>query len=238
MLALGLVELQGAGNGLEHRIRRPREVAAFEPGVVVHAHPGQQGNLFPPQPQHATTAAVGRQPDLLRAEPGPTAAQQTLHLLAVIHDHDARAGAEKEPGPVSARLTKSAVQPVTALQSEYSLWWREPEAEILPTLIELGIGLVPFSPLGKGFLTGTIDSSTSFSAADLRSKLPRFTEEARANNQALVDLLGTVAARYDATPAQVALAWILAQHPLVSAVTDEPSIMGVRASHQHFLNIR
>ena len=106
-----------------------------------------------------------------------------------------------------------AVQPVTALQSEYSLWWREPEAEILPTLIELGIGLVPFSPLGKGFLTGTIDSSTSFADADLRSNLPRFTEEARASNQALVDLVGRVAARNDATPAQVALAWILAQHP-------------------------
>ena len=106
-----------------------------------------------------------------------------------------------------------AVQPVTALQSEYSVWWREPEAEILPTLLELGIGLVPFSPLGKGFLTGTIDSSTSFSDADLRSNLPRFTEEARATNQALVDLLGRVAARNDATPAQVVLAWILAQHP-------------------------
>jgi aryl-alcohol dehydrogenase-like predicted oxidoreductase len=106
-----------------------------------------------------------------------------------------------------------AVQPVTALQSEYSLWWREPEAEILPTLLDLGVGLVPFSPLGKGFLTGTIDSSTTFGDADLRSNLPRFTEQARATNQALVDLLGRVAARYDATPAQVALAWILAQHP-------------------------
>ncbi len=106
-----------------------------------------------------------------------------------------------------------AVQPVTALQSEYSLWWREPEAEILPTLIQLGIGLVPFSPLGKGFLTGTIDSSTTFADGDLRSNLPRFTEQARTSNQALVDLLGRVAARNDATPAQVALAWILAQHP-------------------------
>ena len=108
-----------------------------------------------------------------------------------------------------------AIQPVTALQSEYSLFWREPEAEILPTLLELGIGLVPFSPLGKGFLTGTIDSSTSFAEDDLRSRLPRFTEDARRANQDLVDLLSVVASRLDATPAQVALAWILAQHPSI-----------------------
>jgi aryl-alcohol dehydrogenase-like predicted oxidoreductase len=105
-----------------------------------------------------------------------------------------------------------AVQPVTALQSEYSLFWREPEAEILPTLIELGIGFVPFSPLGKGFLTGAIDRATPFPEGDIRNTLPRFTEQARADNRALVDLLTTVAARYDATPAQVALAWLLAQH--------------------------
>ncbi len=102
-----------------------------------------------------------------------------------------------------------AVHPVSALQSEYSLWWREPEAEILPSLIDLGIGLVPFSPLGKGFLTGTIDTSTTFADSDLRSNLPRFTEEARTTNRALVDLLGRVATRYDATPAQVALAWAM-----------------------------
>ena len=108
-----------------------------------------------------------------------------------------------------------AVQPVTALQSEYSLWWREPEAEILPTLVELGIGLVPFSPLGKGFLTGTIDSTTSFEDSDLRSTLPRFTQQARTANQALVDLLSVIAGGNDATPAQVALAWLLAQHPSI-----------------------
>jgi aryl-alcohol dehydrogenase-like predicted oxidoreductase len=108
-----------------------------------------------------------------------------------------------------------AVQPVTALQSEYSLWWREPEAEILPTLLELGIGLVPFSPLGKGFLTGTIDSSTSFADSDLRSTLPRFTEQARDANHTLVDLLSVIAERYSATSAQVALAWLLAQHPWI-----------------------
>ena len=105
-----------------------------------------------------------------------------------------------------------AVQPVTALQSEYSLWWREPEAEILPTLAELGIGFVPFSPLGKGFLTGAIDSTTSFGDSDLRNILPRFTEQARTANQALVDLLSAIAERKGATTAQVALAWLLAQH--------------------------
>jgi aryl-alcohol dehydrogenase-like predicted oxidoreductase len=105
-----------------------------------------------------------------------------------------------------------AMQPVTALQSEYSLWWREPEAEILPTLAELGIGLVPFSPLGKGFLTGAIDSTTSFGDSDLRNILPRFTEQARTANQALVDLLSVIAVRKGATPAQAALAWLLARH--------------------------
>jgi aryl-alcohol dehydrogenase-like predicted oxidoreductase len=117
-----------------------------------------------------------------------------------------------------------AVQPVTALQSEYSLWWREPEAEILPTLIELGIGLVPFSPLGKGFLTGAITSSTSFSDSDVRANLPRFTEEARAANQALVDLLSDIAARKKVTNAQVALAWLLAQHPSIVPIPGTTKI--------------
>ncbi|WP_114905921.1 aldo/keto reductase [Ornithinimicrobium murale] len=108
-----------------------------------------------------------------------------------------------------------AVQPVTALQSEYSLWWREPESQILPVLEELGIGFVPFSPLGKGFLTGTIDTSTTFADDDLRGTLPRFDAQARQANQTLVDLLSTVAARTCATPAQVALAWLLAQKPWI-----------------------
>ncbi len=112
---------------------------------------------------------------------------------------------------VEAIRRAHAVQPVSALQSEYSLWWREPEAEILPTLAELGIGFVPFSPLGKGFLTGAIDSTTSFSDSDLRNILPRFTEQARIDNQALVALLAAIAARKGATAAQVALAWLLAQ---------------------------
>ncbi|MET0416070.1 MAG: aldo/keto reductase, partial [Actinoplanes sp.] len=108
-----------------------------------------------------------------------------------------------------------AVQPVTALQSEYSVWWREPEEKILPTLHELGIGFVPFSPLGRGFLTGAITAETSFADGDLRGNLPRFTEEARAANQALVDQLSAVATRKDATTAQVSLAWLLAQHPSI-----------------------
>jgi aryl-alcohol dehydrogenase-like predicted oxidoreductase len=108
-----------------------------------------------------------------------------------------------------------AVQPVTALQSEYSLWWREPEKEIIPTLEELGIGFVPFSPLGKGFLTGKIDGNTTFDKTDFRNVVPRFSEENRIANQALVEVLGTIAAQLQATPAQIALAWLLAQKPWI-----------------------
>ena len=108
-----------------------------------------------------------------------------------------------------------AVQRVTALQSEYSLWWREPEKEILPTLEELGIGFVPFSPLGKGFLTGAINANTKFDSTDFRNVVPRFSPEARKANQALVDLLGEIAARKKVTPAQIALAWLLAQKPWI-----------------------
>ena len=119
-----------------------------------------------------------------------------------------------EAGAESIRRAH-AVQQVTALQSEYSMWWREPEAEILPTLEELGIGFVPFSPLGKGFLTGKIDENTTFDKTDFRNIVPRFSAEARKANQALVDLLGNIAARKKATPAQVALAWLLAQKPWI-----------------------
>ena len=109
----------------------------------------------------------------------------------------------------------NAVLPVTALQSEYSLWWREPEAEVIPTLAELGIGFVPFSPLGKGFLTGKISEDTKFDKSDFRNIVPRFTPENRKANQALVDLLTNVAARKKATPARIALAWLLAQKPWI-----------------------
>ena len=108
-----------------------------------------------------------------------------------------------------------AVQPVTAVQSEYSLWTRDPEAEVLPTVEELGIGFVPFSPLGAGFLTGKIDTNTTFHSTDFRNISPRFTPEARKANQALVDLLGKVAEQKQATPAQIALAWLLAQKPWI-----------------------
>ena len=116
---------------------------------------------------------------------------------------------------VEAIRRAHAVQQVTALQSEYSLWWREPEAEILPTLEELGIGFVPFSPLGKGFLTGKIDESTTFSKNDFRNTVPRFAPEARKANQALIDLIGKFAEQKNATPAQIALAWVLAQKPWI-----------------------
>jgi aryl-alcohol dehydrogenase-like predicted oxidoreductase len=108
-----------------------------------------------------------------------------------------------------------AVQPVTALQSEYSLWWRKPEAEVIPTLEELGIGLVPYSPLGKGFLTGKMDENTELGKGDFRSTLPRFTPEARKANQAFVDLLSAIAKQKNATPAQIALAWLLLQKPWI-----------------------
>jgi aryl-alcohol dehydrogenase-like predicted oxidoreductase len=108
-----------------------------------------------------------------------------------------------------------AVVPIAALQSEYSLWWRKPEAEVIPTLEELGIGLVPYSPLGKGFLTGKIDENTTFDSSDFRSTLPRFTPEALKANQALIDLLGSIAEQKQVTPAQIAIAWLLAQKPWI-----------------------
>ena len=119
-----------------------------------------------------------------------------------------------EPGVQTIRRAH-AVHPLTALQSEYSLWWRQPEEEVLPTLEELGIGFVPFSPLGRGFLTGKVSESTAFDSTDLRNTLPRFTPEARKANQALVDLPGKIAKRKKATPAQIALAWLLARKPWI-----------------------
>jgi len=119
-----------------------------------------------------------------------------------------------EPGVQTIRRAH-AVQPVTAVQSEYSLWMRDPEAEVLPTLEELGIGFVPYSPLGRGFLTGKINENTTFDSSDFRNRLPRFSPEARKANQALVDLVGNIAKRKKATPAQIALAWLLAQKPWI-----------------------
>ena len=119
-----------------------------------------------------------------------------------------------EPGVQTIRRAH-AVQPIAAVQNEYSLWWRKPEAEVIPVLEELGIGLVPYSPLGKGFLTGKIDETTTFDSTDFRARLPRFTPEARQAHQALVALLPTMATRKAATPAQIALAWLLAQKPWI-----------------------
>jgi Predicted oxidoreductases (related to aryl-alcohol dehydrogenases) len=130
----------------------------------------------------------------------------------LIHEGKVKYFGLSEAGAKTIRRAH-AVQPVTALQSEYSLWWREPEAEVLPTLEELGIGFVPFSPLGKGFLTGKINEDTKFDKTDFRNIVPRFTPEARKANQALVDLLGKFAKQKEATPAQIALAWLLAQKP-------------------------
>jgi aryl-alcohol dehydrogenase-like predicted oxidoreductase len=129
-----------------------------------------------------------------------------------------------EPGVQTIRRAH-AVQPVTAIQSEYSLWWRRPEEAVLPALEELGIGFVPFSPLGKGFLTGKINQDTKFASTDFRNVVPRFTTEARKANQALVDLLINVAKRKQATPAQIALAWLLAQKPWIVPIpgTTKPS---------------
>ena len=120
-----------------------------------------------------------------------------------------------------------AVQPVTAVQSEYSLWWKRPEPEVLPMLEELGIGFVPYSPLGKGFLTGKINEATTFASTDLRSRIPRFTIEARKANQALVNLLNTIAGRKKTTPAQIALAWLLAQKPWIVPIPGTTKLQRV-----------
>ncbi len=132
----------------------------------------------------------------------------------LIHEGKVKHFGLSEPGVQTIRRAH-AVQPVTAIQNEYSLWWRKPEHEVLPLLEELGIGFVPFSPLGRGFLTGKMNENTTFDSTDFRNTLPRFTPEARKANQALVDLLGEIAKRKNATPAQIALAWLLAQKPWI-----------------------
>lgn len=135
-------------------------------------------------------------------------------VKALIQEGKVRHFGLSEAGVESIRRAHS-VQPVTALQSEYSLWWREPEAVVLPALEELGIGFVPFSPLGKGFLTGKVDAGTQFDASDFRNTIPRFTQEAREANQSLVDLLNDIARKKGSTTAQIALAWLLAQRPWI-----------------------
>jgi aryl-alcohol dehydrogenase-like predicted oxidoreductase len=132
----------------------------------------------------------------------------------LIHEGKVKHFGLSEPGVQTIRRAH-AVQPVTAIQNEYSLWWRKPEHEVLPVLEELGIGFVPYSPLGRGFLTGKMNENTTFDSTDFRNTLPRFTPEARKANLALVDLLGEIAKRKNATPAQIALAWLLAQKPWI-----------------------
>src|SRR5207247_1050157 len=132
----------------------------------------------------------------------------------LIHEGKVKHFGLSEPGVQTIRRAH-AVQPVTAIQNEYSLWWRKSEHEVLPLLEELGIGFVPYSPLGRGFLTGKMNENTTFDSGDFRNTLPRFTPEARKANQALVDLLGDIAKRKNATPAQIALAWLLAQKPWI-----------------------
>ena len=132
----------------------------------------------------------------------------------LIHEGKVKHFGLSEPGVQTIRRAH-AVQPVTAIQNEYSLWWRKPEHEVLPVLEELGIGFVPYSPLGRGYLTGKMNENTTFDSTDFRNTLPRFTPEARKANQALVDLLGEIARRTKATPAQIALAWLLAQKPWI-----------------------
>jgi aryl-alcohol dehydrogenase-like predicted oxidoreductase len=149
-----------------------------------------------------------------RIDPGTPVEDVAGTVKDLIHQGKVKHFGMSEAGVKNIRRAH-AVQPVTALQSEYSLWWREPEAEILPALEELGIGFVPFSPLGKGFLTGKIDESTSFEGTDFRSTVPRFSPENRKANQVVVDLISEIAREINASLAQIALAWCLAQKPWI-----------------------
>ena len=188
----------------------------FENGV-----PSQGTNSKPEQIRAVAEAALKRLKidviDLFyqhRVDPNVPIEEVAGTVKDLIQEGKVKHFGMSEAGAANIRRAH-AVQPVTALQSEYSLWWREPEKEILPTLEELGIGFVPFSPLGKGFLTGAISDQTVFDKTDFRNIVPRFSEEARKANQALVDALGQIAGQMNATKAQIALAWLLAQRPWI-----------------------
>ena len=185
--------------------------------------PGQQGGLDsrPETIRRSVEGSLKRLRvdtiDLLyqhRVDPNVPIEDVAGAVKELIHEGKVKHFGLSEAGVQTIRRAH-AVQPVTALQSEYSLWWREPEAEIIPTLETLGIGLVPFSPLGRGFLTGKIDENTTFDSSDFRNTIPRFDADARKANRAFVDLLGRIAERKNATPAQIALAWLLAQKPWI-----------------------
>ena len=201
---------------------RDQVVIATKFGFEFDANGGQSGmNSRPEHIREVAEAALKRlRTDVIdlfyqhRVDPNVPIEDVAGAVKDLIQDGKVKHFGLSEAGVQTIRRAH-AVQPVTALQSEYSLWWREPEQEILPTLEELGIGFVPFSPLGKGFLTGKIDETTTFDSKDFRNVVPRFSPEARKANQALVDLLGQIAARKRATPAQIALAWLLAQKPWI-----------------------
>lgn len=201
---------------------RDKVVIATKFGFDFNAEGGQSGmNSRPAQIRKVADAALKRlKTDVIdlfyqhRVDPNVPIEDVAGTVRRLIEEGKVRHFGLSEAGAQTIRKAH-AEQRVAALQSEYSLWWREPEAEILPLLEELGIGLVPFSPLGKGFLTGAINAETTFDAKDFRNSVPRFTPEARKANQALVDLLGQIAARKEATSAQVALAWLLAQKPWI-----------------------
>src|SRR5450432_3804144 len=185
------------------------------------------------QPQHIKEAVEGSLKRLKvetidlyyqhRVDPNVPIEEVAGAVKELIHQGKVKHFGLSEAGVQTIRRAH-AVQPVAALQSEYSLWWREPEREIIPTLEELGIGFVPFSPLGKGFLTGKIDENTKFDSTDFRNIVPRFSEDNRKANQAMVDLLGTIAKQKSATPAQVALAWLLAQKPWIVPIPGTTKI--------------
>jgi aryl-alcohol dehydrogenase-like predicted oxidoreductase len=203
---------------------RDQVVIATKFGHDIDLETGQRLGRLNSRPDHIKAAVEGMlrrlrtdRIDLLyqhRVDPDVPMEDVAGAVKELIWEGKARHFGLSEAGVQSIRRAH-AVQPVTALQSEYSLWTREPEADVIPVIEELGIGLVPYSPLGKGFLTGRIDDATTFVSSDLRSRIPRFEPEARQANQALVDLLRSVADRKGATPAQIALAWLLARKPWI-----------------------
>jgi aryl-alcohol dehydrogenase-like predicted oxidoreductase len=206
---------------------RQQVVIATKFGFDIDAETGQRRGGVNSRPEHIKQAAEGSLKRLKvetidlfyqhRVDPGVPIEDVAGAVKDLIKQGKVKHFGLSEAGVQTIRRAH-AVQPVTAVQSEYSLWWRRPEAELIPTLEELGIGFVPYSPLGKGFLTGKINQDTAFDSSDIRNIIPRFTADARKANQALVDLLTTIAKRKKATPAQVALAWLLAQKPWIAPI--------------------
>ncbi len=203
---------------------RGQVIIATKFGFALDPNGGPQWSGLNSRPQHIKEVAEGSLKRLKveaidlfyqhRVDPDVPIEDVAGAVRDLIREGKVRHFGLSEAGAQTIRRAH-AVQPVTAVQSEYSLWWLSPEAEVLPALEELGIGFVPYSPLGRGFLTGKIDPSTKFDSTDFRNTLPRFTPEARRANQALVDLLGKIGQRKNATPAQIALAWLLKQKPWI-----------------------